>query len=554
MRRMNAVIVGVSIACGAVCAQDVGRASADPSADLGIAVLEPAPPMGSVSAFWNVDRQYRDAPTLKPKTAVTVADLKGPAVITLLRTAHLPQIGEAQLLRGVVLEIYFDGAAEPAVCCPLPDFFCDGLNGKSVNFASRYVEKVPVAYNSYFPMPFKESAKVIFRNDTDVDTWAYAYLEWRALPSWKPDLGYFHATWRRKGFMLTNDTREEFLRVQGQGHFIGRQFSVASNAQRFRNFHFIMEGNNEVDIDGRKRCLDYLGSEDSFTFSWGFNGAFTTPRAGMSFLKMDGAESRLSIYRFHDHMPIRFDREFAWTIDWRNEDPGFGAQQGWVDYASVFYWYQDSPAGYHHEPLPSVAERCRDIIPPPEKVPDLVGALAALGVDPALGNDFAAGKDLERVTVLQAYPQTHPFWIDAPEARGGHPGQPNPGRRGILAVHPEGEYVPCLVLRKVTLPADGTYRLRIVVSGDPYEGPEKSDFVLCAGFIADGAVEWLPDEVIDVKSPPSPDNWETLDYPVPARLAGKTVGIVLKVSYGGPKGIHNDEAFFDAISLVPAKM
>jgi hypothetical protein len=34
------------------------------------------------------------------------------------------------------------------------------------------VEKVPVAWNAYCPMPFRQSAKVIFRNDTDLKTTA----------------------------------------------------------------------------------------------------------------------------------------------------------------------------------------------------------------------------------------------------------------------------------------------------------------------------------------------------------------------------------------------
>jgi hypothetical protein len=70
-----------------------------------------------------------------------------------------------------------DDAPEPAVLCPLPDFFGDGANGKSAHFASSFVEKVPEAWNAYFPMPFAKSARVVIRNDTDVDTAAYAYLE-----------------------------------------------------------------------------------------------------------------------------------------------------------------------------------------------------------------------------------------------------------------------------------------------------------------------------------------------------------------------------------------
>jgi hypothetical protein len=43
-----------------------------------------------------------------------------------------------------------------------------------------------------------------------------------------------------------------------------------------------MEGNNEVDIDSQARMLDYLGREDSFTFSWGFQRTFARLRAGLT--------------------------------------------------------------------------------------------------------------------------------------------------------------------------------------------------------------------------------------------------------------------------------
>jgi hypothetical protein len=260
-----------------------------------------------------------------------------------------------------------------------------------------------------------------------------------------------------------------------------------------------------------------------------------------------GPPARLSIYRFHDPMPIRFEKELVWTIDWRSEDPNFGPQSGWVDYATVFYWYQDTPGGYRHEPLRPVAARCLDILPAPEKTPDLRAALEQLPPDAQLQNAFSTADDLKRVAVLQAYPKTHPFWIDQPEPRGGHPGQPNPGKRGILAVHAEASDAPAFVLRKVTLP-QGKPVLRLVVSGDPYEGPGKSDFLLRAGVMDDGKVHWFNEEVIDAGTAATPAGWRTLEYPLEAH-AGRTVGLVVKVSYGGPKGVFNEEAFFDEISV-----
>lgn len=190
-----------------------------------------------------------------------------------------------------------------------------------------------------------------------------------------PELGYFHATYARKTFQLTDQTAETFFHVKGTGHLLGRQFSVATDEPTFKNYNFVMEGNNEVDIDGRERLIDYLGSEDSFTFSWGFQRTFAGCRAGMPFIQPGTPPFLLSMYRFHDHMPIRFREELKWSINWEYEFKGKGSPKHgealrqrkdaggvWMDYATVFYWYQDHPAAFDHEPLAPVAERVSDLL------------------------------------------------------------------------------------------------------------------------------------------------------------------------------------------------
>ena len=134
--------------------------------------------------------------------------------------------------------------------------------------------------------------------------------------------------------------------------------------------------------------------------------------------------------------------------------------------------------------------------------------------------------------------------------KGGHPGNPNPGRTGILDVHPEDEITPCLVIRQVALPRDQKCKLRLVVSGDPYEAPGHSDFLLTAGVYSAGKTTWFKQEVIDAGTPPVPENWKTLEYDLSA-FAGQVVGIVVRVAAGGPKGLWaNEEAFFDEISVL----
>ncbi|MBN1854119.1 MAG: DUF2961 domain-containing protein [Pirellulales bacterium] len=327
-----------------------------------VAVIRPEIRTGFAHAGWKYDR-YSEMPSLDAHKRMTLAELKGPGIIRHLHmTRHHP---EELTSRGVVLEIYFDGATTPAVHCPVADFFGDGCGGNSMDFSSKFIECAPWSYNCYFPMPFRESAHVVLRNDTDRDIADYSYVEWENLPEWNDQLGYFHATYARKHFQLTKDTDAMFFEIEGSGHVLGRQFSVITNEPFFRKFNTVMEGNNEIDIDGQERAIDYLGTEDSFTFSWGFQKTYAAQRVGMTLVDL-GDVNRLSIYRFHDHAPIRFNRSLKWHINWQHEqsfirNPAWKEavdRDGcWIDYATVFYWYQTVPAGFEHQPLPPVADR-----------------------------------------------------------------------------------------------------------------------------------------------------------------------------------------------------
>ncbi len=130
--------------------------------------------------------------------------------------------------------------------------------------------------------------------------------------------------------------------------------------------------------------------------------------AGMPFIGK-GAPAMLSIYRFHDHLPIRFARELTWSINW-SQERGFTSrpewaervQAGgcWMDYATVFYWYQAEPAGYRHEPLPPLASRRVAMLHPNLDPANLDQVLRSTPLDPQLANRFDRREDLDRCRIV----------------------------------------------------------------------------------------------------------------------------------------------------------
>lgn len=336
---------------------------------------------GMRNSGWAYDA-YPELETLGAGKTMTAAYIEGPAVITCIHmTQHFvyvpkddpdPQAWKALGARGIVIEIFFDGEESPAVSAPLGDFFADGCGGRAGYFSTPFVEKVPEAYNCYIPMPFLKSARVTLRNETDKNLNNYTFVEYETLNALPEDTGYFHAAWKRMAFQLNHDTDRPFFHIDGCGHLIGRAFSICTAEPYFKDFHFIMEGNNEFRVDGEAEpSIDYLGTEDSFGFSWGFRNTVCGPYCGINHLD-NGTPNRLSIYRFLDQNAIRFSKSLDLRIDWSHEfrtwtpenhtkfmaaitqaNEAGGAA---VDYAMTFYWYQDTPGGAH-APLPPLDKR-----------------------------------------------------------------------------------------------------------------------------------------------------------------------------------------------------
>lgn len=283
-----------------------------------------------------------DARPIEPGETLTVADIEGPGRITHIWftiSADDPHYG-----RSVTLRMYWDGQEEPAVESPLGDFFAVGHGLKrNVNSLPVQVSSEGRAYNCYWPMPFRKSARITVTNDS-AEHKVHAlfwYVDGVKLPSLPEDTAYFHAQYRQE-FPCVGGRNYLIFDGEGAGHYVGTVLSVHMNSASWFG-----EGDDFFYIDGEQEpSLRGTGTEDYFCDAWGFR-VFSSLYHGVPALEGRDAGDRLSVYRFHILDPIPFRKTFKFQIEhwpWVSPIPNTG--RGY--YSSLGFWYQKTV----HAPWP----------------------------------------------------------------------------------------------------------------------------------------------------------------------------------------------------------
>jgi hypothetical protein len=259
-----------------------------------------------------------------------------------------------------ILRIYWDDQEQPAVECPLGDFFACGWN-KYAQLSSLAVCVNPgSAFNCYWEMPFRKRCRITLTNLADESMVLYYQINY-TLTDVPEDLGYFHAQFRRVNPLPYKEVYTILDGVQGEGHYVGTYLAWGAN-----NSGWWGEGEVKfyLDDDGAFPTVCGTGTEDYFCGSYGFENPetrqyqeFTTPYAGLhQVIRPDGAfqsQMRFGMYRWHIVDPIRFQRNLMVTVQalgWRSGGRYLPLQD---DLASVAYWYQTLPTG----PFPALPDR-----------------------------------------------------------------------------------------------------------------------------------------------------------------------------------------------------
>lgn len=226
-----------------------------------------------------------------------------------------------QALRGLKIEMYWDGSTTPAVQSPLGDFFCESLGHMVPVQNACFYSPEGRSFNCLIPMPFRHSAKILLVNESGADNGIYYEVDATEGDKHGGNMLYFHSYWRRENPTTLRRDMTILPRVEGRGRFLGCNLGVRLN-HAFTNFWW-GEGEVKVYLDGDKQfpTLCGTGTEDYIGDGYGQN-VFCSPYSGDQYVSP--LKDAYEFYRLHIPDPIWFHKDVRVTIQ-NMGGPGYQA-------------------------------------------------------------------------------------------------------------------------------------------------------------------------------------------------------------------------------------
>ena len=237
-------------------------------------------------------------------------DVKGAGIINRMWMSGTIGINEEQR-RAVRMDIYWDGAAKPAVSAPIGDFFGIGHGLTAIYDNELFSSPEARSFNFTIPMPFRKSAYIVITNESTKEVWIWYdinYLEMERIPE---DLMYFHAYWNRD---LKTKAGTDYLilpEVEGTGRYLGANISVIGDS--LCRGSWFGEGEVKIYLDGdtENPTLVGTGTEDYIGSGWG-QGEYASRYYGS--LISDREHDIYAFYRYHIVDPVFFHHDCRVTI------------------------------------------------------------------------------------------------------------------------------------------------------------------------------------------------------------------------------------------------
>jgi hypothetical protein len=247
--------------------------------------------------------------SVKPGETKTLMEARGAGAIR--RIWATVRERDPEMLRSLRLEMFWDGAAKPAVSVPFGDFF-GAVLGRPVAFESElFSNPEGRSFVCYVPMPFRKGARVTITNDSGRHLpYLFYDVDYVLTDKPDPDLLYFHASWRRVRWNEPGRDFEILPRVEGEGRFLGANIGVITHPD---NAGWWGEGEVKMYVDGDRDLPTIVGTgtEDYIGTGWG-QGTFAHRFQGA--LVADAKAGQYTFYRYHVPDPVYFHRDIRVTI------------------------------------------------------------------------------------------------------------------------------------------------------------------------------------------------------------------------------------------------
>jgi len=287
-------------------------------------------------------KMHQDYKTIPKGSSWSFPEMKGPGCIRVIWMTAMPtpdafqQYDEVKSLNKIILRFEYDGKVEWEA--PFGAFY--GLDwDKYRHWQSEFLGMTSGGYYSYFPMPFRDDAKVTLINKSDQAIPAvYGAITYQVLNEWDDDLTYFHVKYNPSEKTPIGKPYK-LLEAKGCGHYAG----CAVNMKCLEPVKLFgepttlgfLEGNLKIFVDDDKEdepSLEYTGTEDYFMSGWFFNkGPFSALRHGL--ILKDEEAGLIAAYRFHDVDAVPFKKQMRVILHHGEFD------EVKTEYSSTVYYY-----------------------------------------------------------------------------------------------------------------------------------------------------------------------------------------------------------------------
>jgi len=250
---------------------------------------------------------------LKPGETMSIFDGKGPGAV---RHFWLTSTSGERL----GIEITCDGATQPQVKMSLHQFFGVLLGQKPYRIESAPIKLLPRnGYNSYFPIPFQKSCKIVIRNISKNNVAVWSMVNWQ-----KYDAAV-KVTPLRLHVLFSEEKPAGALgssllgAIEGKGFVAGMFHAIRRKDRRDMIWH---TGGDTWLIDGETNphLIRGIGSEDVFGYSFGVYKDLSEWVGGVHAVGENADCSEIVAYRFFGVDPIAFKSSLVLRFGTRAND------------------------------------------------------------------------------------------------------------------------------------------------------------------------------------------------------------------------------------------